>query len=143
MTNQTNSQPMQSLQQEWCILMQQTHSEEKISLLIKLVSLALCSLLVFHQQLDWLILGACAIAWFLDAIWKTFQRRTNERLEVVEHAILKQDCHQAMQFNTQWNIQRGGALALLTGYIRSALTPTVVAPHACILSMALAVKLIG
>ncbi len=131
-----NPSPRTTLEQEWCVLQNQTDSYEKHSLLIKLVSVVLCSLLLFHQQLDFLIVLLCGLCALLDGIWKTFQSRIDERLLEIELAIINQQFDQGMQYHTRWQAKRGGVVALLMGYIKSLLTPTVALPHGLTIGIA-------
>lgn len=133
---------MTALEQEWIVLQQQADSFEHHCLLIKLFSIALCSLLLFHRQYDFVIWGLCGVCWLLDTIWKTFQSRFVSRLMLLEQAILEKDSSQAMQFNTRWQQQRGGLVDLLKSYLGCALTPTVVLPHGAIISIAVLVVFI-
>ena len=41
-----------------------------------------------------------------------------------------------MQFHSRWHAKRGGALVLVTGYVKSLLTPTVAVPHGIIVGIA-------
>jgi hypothetical protein len=86
----------------------------------------------------------CAIIWLQDGIWKTFQARMGERLEVVELSIqnlsedgLVDSSTQGMQFNTAWAASRKSALGLVVEYIKQSLKPTVAYPHAILIVMIL------
>ena len=77
-----------SLHQEWLCLQNQYDSYEKFSLIIKLVSVVLTSLMLFVAHIGvWAIPLVC-ILWLQDGIWKTFQNRIGERLFVLEKAIV-------------------------------------------------------
>lgn len=133
----TSSLP-NALQQEWTSLQNQYDSYEKFSLVIKLLSAAICCLVIFHEKLDFVIVGLCLVMWMLDAIWKTFQSRISDRLLAIESAIKNQD-GLAMQFHTQWLASRPSAVGLVIAYSKSALTPTVMLPHGAIVAIALVV----
>jgi len=57
-----------ALQQEWVTLQNQYDSYEKFSMVIKLVRATLCSLVLFHDKLDFVIVVLCAVFWMLVAI---------------------------------------------------------------------------
>ena len=74
--------------------------------------------------------------WLQDGIWKTFQNRIGQRLEVVEQAIKdstlpskEQTSQIGMQFNLTWNQFRPGAIGLIGEYIKQSLKPTVAYPY--------------
>ena len=77
-----------------------------------------------------------AILWLQDAIWKTFQNRIGQRLEIVEQAIQDNPhhvpehlLHLGMQFNLAWNQSRPRAIGLISEYIKQSLKPTVAYPY--------------
>ncbi|MDC0602906.1 hypothetical protein OAP14_07755 [Aliiglaciecola sp.] len=127
-----------ALQQEWITLQNQYDSYEKFSLVIKLGSAAICSLVIFHEKLDFVIVGLCLVMWMLDAIWKTFQSRTSDRLLLLEAAIKRHD-GVPMQLHSDWLENRPSVIGLVIGYIKGALTPTVMLPHAAIVGIAVVV----
>lgn len=124
-----------ALQSEWVALQQEYADFEKWSLLIKLFSVLICTTLVFHQKLDFVIFLLCLILWMLDAIWKTFQNRTATRLEVIEKGIVQAEPAMAMQFHSQWLQNRPTAVGLIIEYAKHGLSPTVAFPHLCILAV--------
>ena len=124
------------LQSEWITLQNQYDSYEKCSLAIKLFSILLCCMLIFALNAGIWPLLVVAILWLQDGIWKTFQGRIGQRLEVVEQAI--QDyphhlpdhpLHMGMQFNLAWSQSRPSAVGLVCEYIKQSLKPTVAYPH--------------
>jgi hypothetical protein len=124
------------LQSEWITLQNQFDSYEKCSLAIKLFSILICCVLVFALNAGIWSLLVVAILWLQDGIWKTFQNRIGQRLEVVEQAIQETPHHvsdhtsqMGMQFNLAWNQSRPGAIDLIGEYIKQALKPTVAYPH--------------
>ncbi|MFA3791065.1 hypothetical protein AB6T38_08095 [Aliiglaciecola sp. SL4] len=125
-----------ALQQEWTTLQYQYDSYEKFSLLIKLASGILCSLLLFHVQLDFIVPLLCIVFWMLDGIWKTFQGRISDRLLIIEKALLNPMQDNGMQYNSQWEFSRPSSMRLVASYLKNALTPTVVAPHILIIVIA-------
>lgn len=128
----------QHLEHEWILLQNQYDSYEKHSLIIKLVSVLVCSLLLVHTDLDFITVGLCALLWLIDGIWKTFQNRIFQRLLVVEAGLCNEQLIEtkAMQLNTLWQAQRGSPAGLLMEYAKNALVPTVLVPHALITALA-------
>lgn len=122
-----------SLEGEWITLQTSYDSYEKCSLGIKLFSVAISTTLVFHQKLDFVVFSLCAVLWMVDAIWKTFQARTEQRLLVVEKEISQQSENVAMQFHTQWQQNRPTTAGLIIEYAKHGLSPTVGVPHLSIL----------
>jgi hypothetical protein len=115
------------LQSEWVTLQNQFDSYEKCSLAIKLF---VWSLLVV------------VILWLQDAIWKTFQNRIGQRLEVVEQAIQDNPhhvpehlLHMGMQFNLAWSQSRPRAISLVSEYIKQSLKPTVAYPYVVLIAL--------
>lgn len=122
---------------EWSLQQHQYDSYEKFSLLIKLLSISLCSILVFHNQLDYVIVALCSLLWLLDAIWKTFQGRIESRLLTLEKAIKANQTNVAMQYHSEWQMHRGSALSLIKEYILRGASPTVSVPHLVIVGLTL------
>jgi hypothetical protein len=126
------------LQNEWITLQTQYDSYEKCSLAIKLFSILVCCMLVFALDAGIGSLLVAAILWLQDGIWKTFQHRIGQRLEVVEQAIQDFPDHTSqmgMQFNLTWNQFRPGAIGLISEYIKQALKPTVAYPHVVLIAL--------
>ena len=126
---------LSGLQHEWNQLQQQFDSYEKFSLIIKLVSVLLLALLLFHNRFDRLVPILCLVLWGQDAIWKTFQARIGERLLVVESAIIEQQGYKAMQFHTSWLASRPSAIGLILQYAKQAVKPTVLYPHLILIAV--------
>ena len=130
------------LQSEWVTLQNQFDSYEKCSLAIKLFNILTCCILVFVFDTNLWPLAIIAILWLQDGIWKTFQRRIGQRLEVVERAI-QDDPNRipdnapyiGMQFNLVWNQSRPHAIGLVREYIKQALKPTVAYPHVVLMAL--------
>jgi hypothetical protein len=130
------------LQSEWVTLQNQFDSYEKFSLAIKLFSILTCCILVFALNAGVWSLLVVAILWLQDAIWKTFQNRIGQRLEVVEQAIQdnphhapEHSSHMGMQFNIAWNQSRPRTIGLVSEYIKQALKPTVAYPHVVLIAL--------
>jgi hypothetical protein len=124
------------LQSEWVTLQTQFDSYEKCSLGIKLFSILVFCILIFALHAGIWSLSILAILWLQDGIWKTFQNRIGQRLEVVEQAIYDnsnstqdQSSQVAMQFNLTWSQSRPSAIGLVCEYIKQSLKPTVAYPY--------------
>jgi hypothetical protein len=148
----SNSQ-LSLLQNEWLTLQTQFDSYEKCSLAIKLFNVLLASLSLFVLHANIWALIICAVVWLQDGIWKTFQSRIAQRLEVVESAIKhcstehssedssKQNVdssHLPMQFNSTWEESRPGAVGLVAEYIKNSIKPTVAFPHVILIALIIA-----
>ena len=130
---------LSTLQQEWITLQTQFDSYEKHSLLIKLFNIALSGILLFALNAGCWVLIVCAVLWLQDGIWKTFQARMGQRLEVVEAAIKNQleentTTELGMQFNSKWSQSRPSAVGLVLEYIKQSLKPTVAYPHVILMA---------
>jgi hypothetical protein len=126
------------LQNEWITLQTQFDSYEKCSLGIKLFSVFSFCILTYALNAGLASLWVVAILWLQDGIWKTFQHRIGQRLEVVEQAIQdysttsKSQEHGAklgMQFNLAWRQSRPSAIGLVIEYLKQSLKPTVAYPY--------------
>lgn len=123
-------------EREWICLQNQYDSYEKFSLVIKLVSVGVCTVLLFHQALDFIVAPLCSILWLIDSIWKTFQSRISDRLLQIERIIAGDSEIGAFQFNSEWVKNRQSSAKLLSEYLINGLSPTVLAPHVLIISIA-------
>lgn len=140
----SNSQ-LSLLQNEWLTLQTQFDSYEKCSLAIKLFNILLASLSLFILHASIWALVICAVVWLQDGIWKTFQGRIAQRLEVVERSIKYcsieesvDSSHLPMQFNSAWEESRPGAIGLVAEYIKNAIKPTVAFPHVILIALIIA-----
>ena len=135
------------LVKEW----QQHHSSyekyEHFALVIKLVAVALTIFLMIFAQSNTIILLLLAVLWLQEGIWKTYQARTNDRIELVEKALLDIKLEDksladksntiAFQFYHQWSESRAGSAALIKEYIKNSIKPTVLYPYVPLMVIAL------
>lgn len=132
------------LQSEWTTLQTQFDSYEKYSLVIKLFSILIYGTLTFALNAGIWSPVIVAILWLQDGIWKTFQNRIGQRLEVIEQAIQQhsqatqeQISPVAMQFNLAWGQSRPSTLGLIGEYTKQSLKPTVAYPYVVLICVAI------
>ena len=132
------TQTQSNLQQEWLALHSSYEQSEHMSLFIKGFNLSVFIVLVIFQQPLLLSLSIIALVWVLEAIWKTFQSRTEARLLLLESLMRDElDDAQAFQFYSQWSEQRPNSKDLVHDYVTQAMRPTVAFPHAALLLLCL------
>lgn len=124
------------LAREWALLQTQCGHYESLSLIIKLLAVAMVAASLLMSANPAFLIGALvAILWLQDAIWKTFQSRLETRLLQLE-SLLTQDADKtqsyAFQLHTQFQTRRrqGG---LLRQYLTSAIRPTIAYPYVALL----------
>lgn len=126
---------------EWTLLQNQYDSYEKYSLVIKLVNVALFSLLVVMNSAFLLILAMILVLWGQDAIWKTFQSRIESHLLILEKSLTSVQAEtqiSAFQFNSLFIDKRPSSIGLMVEYAKQALRPTVAFPHMLLVVILLA-----
>lgn len=128
------------LENEWVTLQNQFDSYEKCSLAIKLSAVLLCSLALLALNGEIWVSVIVAILWLQDGIWKTFQNRIGQRLEVIEQVIRlslqnnnSAELELGMQFNVAWAKSRPNAKRLVIEYVTQSLKPTVAYPHVALM----------
>ncbi len=126
------------LTKEWQSLHISHEHYEHYSLMIKLFSVALTLFSLAFYQVGLIIILLLAVLWLQEGIWKTYQARTCNRIELIEQALNKNSLV-AFQFYSQFSEQRPSALGLMKEYITNSLKPTVIYPYApliCIIIIA-------
>ena len=126
---------------EWAVLQNQYDSYEKVSLLIKLLAIALLSITVVSGSESLLMPALLLVLWLQDAIWKTFQGRIEARLLQLESCLADRGDRTSLnqkpyQYNTQFAENRPGTLGLIAEYLQQALRPTVAYPHLVLVLLA-------
>lgn len=117
------------LQQEWMTLHQSYEKSETLAFVIKLVSVIVClSGFVFYLNTLITSLLLCVL-WLLEAIWKTFQGRTEQRLLSIEKAWQQSDANVALNFYQHWSASRPGSAQLIGEYFKHAIRPTIAFPY--------------
>ena len=118
-----------SLELEWVTLQNNFEQSEALSLLIKLSSIIVCLIGIISELTPIVLSPLLVIIWLQDAIWKTFQNRTELRLHKIEAALKDTDASLAFQFYSEWSTQRTGSIKLILEYGKSAARPTVAYPY--------------
>jgi len=121
---------------EWQQLHQNIEQYERLSIIIKLVAFVF-SIVVITNVFSWLLSTVLlAVLWLQDGILKTFQSRLEQRIQVVEMAMLSdetQDIHldkaEPFQLYSQWQENKPNAIGLISQYISNSLKPTVMYPY--------------
>ena len=127
------------LVKEWQSLHVSHEQYEQYSLIIKLFSVALTLFSLAFYQVGLVSVLLLGILWLQEGIWKTYQARTCNRIELIEQA-LKNNNLVAFQFYSQFAEQRPSAVGLIKEYITNSLKPTVIFPYVpliCIIIIAL------
>ena len=135
------------LVKEWLELHRCHESYERYALIIKLLAVTLTVLLIIFAQPYLVILLVLAVLWLQEGVWKTYQARTSDRIELIELTImqLKQEGVSftnksnsiAFQFYSQWSKNRAGATTLVMEYLRNSIKPTVIYPYVPLMVIAL------
>ena len=128
----------EGLAKEWSVLQIQCDTYEKYSLLIKLLSIGLVAVAYFQGMLSVFFSVLLLILWFQDAIWKTFQSRTEARILHLEGLLAmnqpaESEEGRAYQFNSLYAKSRPNTIGLIKEYSRHALRPTVAFPYLVLL----------
>lgn len=111
-------------QAEWLLQQQSFDQMEKQALWLKVVAITLWLWLVQTESSLVLQLGLIGLFWLHEAIWKTQQSRTVERLVALEQA-LAQGKDIGCQWHQSWLEQRGGAQSLVFSYFKHCFKPTI------------------
>jgi len=124
-----DSESRLALQTEWQTLQQGVERSEAMSLGIKLFAVVvLLSGLAFKLSVLTIAL-LLLVLWFQEAIWTTFQARSEAHLLSIEQSC-NEDVHQsAFTFHSHWRQSRPGGLKLVADYCSSAIRPTIAYPY--------------
>lgn len=128
------------LQQQWQVLHQSFEQAERYSLLIKLFAVAICFFGAFVPAAYYLSLSLLVVLWLQDAIWKTFQARTEVYLLMLEQALQEAESNIDIElgFYRHFQQQRQGVLGLLKEYLSQMLRPTVMYPYPLLILLSFA-----
>jgi hypothetical protein len=90
------------------------------------VATTLFSLALYKENM--VIILILVILWLQEGIWKTYQARTCNRIELIEQALVEGD-FVSFQFYRQWTENRPSLTGLIMEYIKNSLKPTVIYPY--------------
>ena len=135
------------LVKEWQQLHSSNEKYEYFALVIKLVAIVLTVFQIISDLPNTIVLLVLAVLWLQEGIWKTYQSRTNDRIERLEQALLdikledkrlaNENDTIAFQFYLQWSKNRAGSIALMKEYIKNSVKPTVIYPYVPLMVIAL------
>lgn len=111
-------------QAEWLLQQQSYDQMEKQALWLKVVAIVLWLWLIQTESTLILQLGLIGVFWLHEAIWKTQQSRTAERLLALEQAF-SQSKDIGCLWHQSWLQQRGSAIGLMLSYLKHCFKPTV------------------
>jgi len=122
---------MQEFKNEWEILHVNIEKYERFSLLVKLSAVIAGVLSLAFLNNIWITVFLVLVLWLQDGIWKTFQKRLEERILFIENEMQSQieTKEQAFQFYTQWENKRQGVVGLIKEYLSNSFKPTVAYPY--------------
>jgi len=132
---------MKFLASEWKILQQQVDNYEKWSLVIKLSSVAALIMLIHLSLSVFFGVSILAVLWLQEAIWKTYQARSEIRLLKIELALAQSSvadqktCSMPFQFNSDFIATRASTSGLIKEYFIQALRPTVAFTYMLLISI--------
>lgn len=140
---------IQDLAAEWSLLHGQYQTFENYSLVIKLVAVTLVAQAFIFAHVGWGVLAVVLIFWFTEAVWKTFQARTEADLRFTEQQIDKfrrdgvghDSAESSFQVYSRWASNRPATTALIGQYISAAKQPTVALTYLLLSGLVLLVKL--
>ena len=125
------------LQQEWFTLHNNTEHSEALALIIKLAAVSICLVGIMNTQYSLLITLLLMVLWLQEAIWKTFQGRTEQRLLIIEKAWADDEQNSTLCFYSSWEKSQPGIAALIAEYLSNAARPTVAYPYLVLVLIAL------
>ncbi|OUS24649.1 hypothetical protein A9Q99_24085 [Gammaproteobacteria bacterium 45_16_T64] len=125
------------LQIEWAALHRSYDQFDVLGLVIKLVAVVI-AIAGLITALDTLIITALiAVLWLQEAIWKTFQGRTEQRLIAIEKALSTEESPETISFYGDWQASRPGTVGLIKEYLANALRPTIAYPYVLLIAIAI------
>ena len=129
-----------SLKQEWHSLHNSYEHSETLALLIKLVALLvfLFGVSFYNSPIIPLLI---AMLWLQEAIWKTLQGRTEQRLIAIEKARAESDESAVLCYYSNWNNAQRSLKQLLLEYFSNALRPTIAYPYIILMIISIGVWL--
>jgi len=136
---------MNNFQNEWAIIHSDIEKYERFSLVIKLVSVVISVIFITHSINEWFAIAVILVLWLQEGIWKTFQKRLETRIIMVEDELQtnSDEDGKAFQLYTQWDKQRQNISGLIKEYLSSAAKPTVTYPYLILIVLMVVLYLYG
>jgi len=128
---------MIDLQNEWAIIHRDIESYARFSLLIKLVSILICTLAIVFSIKTFSSIFIILVLWLQDGIWKTFQQRLENRILLIESNIQNKRDDNPFQLYSEWKNKRLKNILLIKEYCFNSLKPTIAYPYAVLISLLL------
>jgi len=128
---------MNDFQNEWAIIHSDIEKYERFSLIIKLFTVLIFILSKAIAIETLLAISLILVLWLQDGIWKTFQKRLESRILIIEDNIENNhnDKGTAFQLYSKWQTNRSSSLALIKEYLFNSLKPTVAYPYIALISL--------
>ncbi|NOQ77539.1 MAG: hypothetical protein GQ475_07120 [Methylococcaceae bacterium] len=128
---------MNDFQNEWVIIHSDIEKYERFSLIIKLFTVFIFILAKASAFNPLLIIFLILILWLQDGIWKTFQKRLETKILIIEDNIDSNSNKKgsAFQLYSEWHKNRTGSLSLIKEYIFNSLKPTVAYPYIALVTL--------
>lgn len=121
---------------EWLSLQRNFSSQDTQALWLKLLTISVWVYLLCVGSNLALPLAVIGVFWLHEAMLRTVQHRTAQRLLQLEQA-LAQGTDAGMQWHSQWQQQRGGVASLAAAYLRQAIKPTVAITYIALTTLSL------
>jgi hypothetical protein len=130
---------------EWTTLQDQYDRYEMCSLLIKIISICIVAAALMSNTHHILMAAVIVVLWLQDAIWKTYQARTEARLLQVEEALEQEQklgsTEQLAYCYNRWFLEnRRSGTDLIKEYLRQAIRPTILFPYAPLIMILVAAQ---
>lgn len=131
MTEPVTAADRQWQQKQWQELHRSFEQSERYSLLIKLFAMACFVFALTRPQLIVFSSLLIAVLWLQDAIWKTFQARTEAHLLKLEQALAESQKLDAVElgFYRHFDSRQGGIVDLVGEYLKQMQRPTIAYPY--------------
>lgn len=125
----------QNYQNEWTTLQNSYDRYEVNGLWIKLIAIILFFLSFALATPIIITLLMLLVFWLQEAIWKTFQNRTEQRLLNIEQELTQANENSSFQFYSQWESTRPSTLGLIKEYAKQACRPTIAFPYIALVAV--------
>lgn len=128
-----------SLQLEWAALHKSYDQFDVLGLVVKLVAVAVAVLGLMAALAPVWTAIILAVLWLQEAIWKTFQGRTEQRLLAIEAMLKAGEGSEgaSVSFYSDWEASRPGTVGLVTAYLANTLRPTIAYPYVVLIALVL------